>query len=376
MWLKAGHINNEELVEYVRSLKPDLKQLTVYPTDMCNYRCSLGDTAIPVKPENPESVIKEHLDVNALKRFVDEILASNKKIGVYLTGGEPLLYQDFSELLQFLRGRKIPVRVRSNGLMVKAYAGLLVNNTTAVVLSAFGTEEYHDDVCGKGSFKNLCQGIEALLEEKKSSKKRFPFVDVILNINPHNYTNVMDFVRFIRERFAESKVILESSVNTWLKARDLSVSFEPVVFTTEERGREYASQMKECLNCNVTEAWQSFLQDYATMDIQWLKSSIEELWKTEDVDYSNFADVYDYFNDMENVFGRSRCLAPWHELTIRNNGEVYPCVDLPDYSLGNIRESAFMDIWEGDRAERFRAYIKEQNLSMCNRCCRLFTHFW
>lgn len=376
MWLKAGNINNNALVEHVQMLKPELKQLTIFPTNLCNYRCTSGNTGRPGVPEDPDTVIKEHLDINSVKRFVDEILVSNKKINITLTGGEPLLYRNSNELLEFLRSRKIPVQVSSNGLLIKENARLLVENTTVIQITAFGTEEYHDAICGKGSFKNMCEGIDALLEEKKRSKKRFPFLDLFMIITPYNYTNTLDFVKYIRERFSESKVVLESSVNTWLKARDLSISFEPVLFTTEEKGREYASQMTDFLKCDISGAWQSFVQDFSGMDIQWLKKSIEELWKAEDIDYSNFIDIYDYFYDIENLFGRSRCLAPWHELTIHKNGDVYPCSDLPDYRLGNICETAFKDIWEGDRAECFRTLKKEKNLSMCNRCSRLFTHYW
>jgi radical SAM protein with 4Fe4S-binding SPASM domain len=114
----------------------------------------------------------------------------------------------------------------------------------------------------------------------------------------------------------------------------------------------------------------------AGIDPTALQTKLEELWKGEGIDYSNFVDLREYYGDSENVFGRSRCLAPWHELTIRENGDVYPCMDLPDYLLGNILESNFTDIWEGVRANRFRELLKTRRLWSCNRCRRLFTHFW
>lgn len=44
------------------------------------------------------------------------------------------------------------------------------------------------------------------------------------------------------------------------------------------------------------------------------------------------------------------------------------CVDFPDYSIGNVKESTIEDAWNSERAARFRAYRRRIPLSVCYRC--------
>lgn len=374
MWTKAGELGGEKLVEHIRNLKPELKQITIFPSDVCNYRCKMchiwGETGWGLK--QPQKVIDEQLDINVLKRFIEEILAVNKKFNVILTGGEPLLYKHFEELVRFLRSKKLPVYLLTNGSLVRENIPLLLNNIIAMNISLDGPEEFHDSIRGQGSFKNVCENIELLVKEKKKTNKMFPYININMVVSQYNYRSAKDFLKVLRERFKDIDIILQESTNPWLKRRDLSLSFSPVIFTTRERGNRYAAMMKEKLGCDVTPAWEGVAEDSLEIDAAILKKELEELWNDEGVDYSNFIGLDDYFYNIDNLFGRSKCLAPFHELGIRRTGDAYPCVDLPDYAFGNIYKSSFKEIWESDKANCFREMIKEQNLPVCNRCCRIF----
>jgi MoaA/NifB/PqqE/SkfB family radical SAM enzyme len=55
-------------------------------------------------------------------------------------------------------------------------------------------------------------------------------------------------------------------------------------------------------------------------------------------------------------------------IDIQPNGDANFCVDFPDYCLGNVREATIEEIWNGDRAERFRDFRRENPLAVCYRC--------
>ncbi|TYP72393.1 radical SAM/SPASM domain-containing protein [Paenibacillus methanolicus] len=374
MLTKAGRLGGTALVEHVRQLKPQIKQLTLFPSELCNYRCSFchiwGETGWALK--EPQRAIREQLDIDVLKRFLGEVTENNKNLGVIITGGEPMLYKHFTELVTYLRSRKANVYLLTNGSLIKNRVEFIMENIVALNISIDGPEEFHDSIRGKGSFKTICENIDALIQEKRRRKKMFPFINITMVLSKYNYKSVKDFMRALRERFPSESVVLHDSRNPWMKRRDLSVNLAPLLFTTPERGQAYADQMKEHLNCDVSPAWQGFVEEDIGIDTLELKRDLEELWAEEGIDTSHFVDIHDYFTDIENVFERSKCVAPWHEMVIRRTGDVYPCVDLPDYKYGNIYENSFQDMWEGERATAFRDYLRDDNLLMCNRCTRMF----
>ncbi|MFB9328388.1 radical SAM protein [Paenibacillus aurantiacus] len=374
MLTKAGRLGGTALVEHVQQLKPQIKQLTLFPSELCNYRCSFchiwGETGWALK--EPQRAIREQLDIDVLKRFLGEVTENNKNLGVIITGGEPMLYKHFTELVTYLRSRKANVYLLTNGSLIKNRVEFIMENIVALNISIDGPEEFHDSIRGKGSFKTICENIDALIQEKRRRKKMFPFINITMVLSKYNYKSVKDFMRALRERFPNESVVLHDSRNPWMKRRDLSVNLAPLLFTTPERGQAYAQQMKDHLNCDVSPAWQGFVEEDIGIDTLELKRDLEELWTEEGIDTSHFVDIHDYFTDIENVFERSKCVAPWHEMVIRRTGDVYPCVDLPDYKYGNIYENSFHEMWEGERATAFRDYLRHDNLLMCNRCTRMF----
>lgn len=374
MLTKAGSLGGTALVEHVQNLKPTIKQLTLFPSEMCNYRCSFchiwGETGWALK--EPQRAIREQLDIDVLKGFLHDVTEVNKNLSVIITGGEPMLYKHFTELVEYLRSRKANIYLLTNGSLIKKQVQFIMENIVAMNISIDGPEEFHDSIRGKGSFKTICENIDALIEEKRRRKKMFPFINITMVLSKYNYHSIKDFLGALRERFKDANVVLHDSKNPWLKRRDLSVNFAPLLFTTQERGLAYAAQMKEHLNCDVSAGWQGFVEEDIGIDTLALKKDLEEIWESEGVDTSSFVDIHEYFTDIDNVFGRTKCVAPWHEMVIRRTGEVYPCVDLPDYKYGNIYENSFQEMWEGERATQFREYLKTTNLMMCNRCTRMF----
>jgi radical SAM protein with 4Fe4S-binding SPASM domain len=67
------------------------------------------------------------------------------------------------------------------------------------------------------------------------------------------------------------------------------------------------------------------------------------------------------------------CPAPWVGLDITASGDLAPCHIFYDLVMGNLYEHSFEEIWNGEKYQIFRAYMKEHKLmSICPGCCILY----
>jgi radical SAM protein with 4Fe4S-binding SPASM domain len=78
-----------------------------------------------------------------------------------------------------------------------------------------------------------------------------------------------------------------------------------------------------------------------------------------------------YYDELETPV-RNHCIVPWCQTNINYNGDVHFCADYPDYILGNIKESSFADIYNGDRANRFREALNASDEGMFPGCLRCY----
>jgi len=378
MWKRAGNLSNEKLNTFIKTETPDFRQLNIFTNMTCNCRCKMchiwGETGCDITEKKDN--IKNHLDFNSIRRFINEAIEVKRKFSVSITGGEPLLYKNFSELVQFLNNKKLPVLLQTNGALLSNVAELIVQNVTGVGISIDGPPEVHDSIRGKKNiFRDATEGIASLIRLKEMSKKIFPLIIINCALSEHSVEHLHEFVDVIRAKFEPLGVRFNFEHHKNFGPKDILINFEPLLYTNEEQGSKYTKEMKSLFRCDVTDTWRGFLADNLNIDIKKLKTDITKIYNENNVDTSNFVDLDEYFKNIHNVFGWTRCRAPLHSITVKQNGEAYFCVDLPDYSIGNIYESSFVDIWEGQRATRFRDVLKHRNLSMCNRCCMLFQEF-
>ena len=64
------------------------------------------------------------------------------------------------------------------------------------------------------------------------------------------------------------------------------------------------------------------------------------------------------------------CLTPWLNPMIQEDGEVKSCTG---YSIGNINDSSFWELWNGERNQHFRKELMlHRKYSVCNRCCMMY----
>jgi len=65
-----------------------------------------------------------------------------------------------------------------------------------------------------------------------------------------------------------------------------------------------------------------------------------------------------------------QCLAPWKEAVISLSGEIIPCVSSGIYTIGNINNQSFEDIWNGEKITELRNAILAGDNKFCKQCVK------
>ncbi|MBI5103197.1 MAG: radical SAM protein [Nitrospirae bacterium] len=132
-----------------KSPAPSLRYLELQITDRCNLRCrhcyigECGGNDLPVGDIG-----------NVLKQFEEM-----QGLRVLLTGGEPFMHRNFSEVNEMLPDFRLRKVLFTNGLLLdgKRLGSL---NVDEVQISIDGLEGGHDSLRGKGSFRSAMHAVK------------------------------------------------------------------------------------------------------------------------------------------------------------------------------------------------------------------------
>lgn len=131
------------------------------------HRCNLACAHCYARDENQyQNAQDSELNANEWIRIITEIKDAGC-LYLLLTGGEPLLRQDFSEIYSFAKRNGFLITVFTNGTLVTGETAELFRQLPPrlVEITLYGaTAEVHDRVTGvPGSFNRARQGIETLI---------------------------------------------------------------------------------------------------------------------------------------------------------------------------------------------------------------------
>jgi SynChlorMet cassette radical SAM/SPASM protein ScmF len=142
------------------SNKYPLNSLFLYLTDRCNLRCSHCWISPQFSDQHQDGI-----PIEPLKKAIRDA----KNIGlqsVKLTGGEPLLYREFDELLYFLAAEALSVNMETNGTLIDKERLAVFKKTGISQISVSfdaGSADIHDAIRGvNGCFDRGVEGLEFL----------------------------------------------------------------------------------------------------------------------------------------------------------------------------------------------------------------------
>ncbi len=348
---------------------PPPEAITFFLTYLCNLRCKMcgqwGESGVTRRKSEGGSRradLAENIKIGEYRKIIEDI--ASFKPNITLFGGEPLLYKDVIELIGELKRRKLHVLMITNGSLLEKFAEELVSvKIDEINLSLDGDEKLHDEIRGlPGLFRKITAGVKKVQMIKKREKRKKPLINLQTTITKWNYTKLEKLLAVGEELSVDS------------------LTFHNLIYLTEDIYRKQEEEFGKDFNASSAD-WAGFVFS-PDIDGKVLTEKIRQIKNTRKkfpVDfYPAFpeSEIQEYYS---NPYFQSRsfspfCLSPWICSYIFPDGSIKPCLNL-DYSFGNVKRDAFLKIWNGERAVRFRRrLIERKNYPACFRCTEFYRY--
>jgi radical SAM protein with 4Fe4S-binding SPASM domain len=286
------------------------------PTNVCNHRCKW---CVSLEAHTGES-----LDLDTMRRLIDELAASDVKSIVLKGGGEPTAHPKIVETLDLIRSAGLSVGMITNGSMPRTGTREKVLEAcqwVRVSLDA-ATSATHRTIHGTTDFGRIIDNVKYLASAGDRVMVGLNFV-----AEPRNYHEMAAFAKMGRE--------LDVAYVTIRCVFDPS---SPLSEDTRAAMREQAIAARQY----EAEGFRVFL--------------------------GNFTEQYLNAKSTQ-PFPHARCLGPNLIGIVGGDGDVYACCFLRGnkrFSFGNVAEQSFTEIWKSPRR---KAVMEAVYRGECGRVC-------
>lgn len=341
-WAEISQQRKREIVEAIASgtvtRGPVHAELDL--TDRCNVACYFC---------NQQDVrTKEFVDVDRVREILDELAEGGLKSVRMSGGGDPLYHRNVLEILDMLADRGIVVdNLTTNGALMgpEVVARLVRDGAREVMVSlnAVDGADYARMMKVKPAiFDRVIENVRHLVEVRKGA---LPAVVVQFLLDRENFEALPRMYEVARDAGADTIV-----VNPVMDIPRERIDEERLLDPEDiERVRPVVRQVLE-VDRDARILQISFPTD------EWNRM-IEEEKRAAGVELENFFPTASSFREED-----GGCFFGWYTMTVRGNGDLYPCCMLmnPDYEpLGNASSGSILEHWRGRRFSRLRAEMRE-----------------
>ncbi|MBI4819369.1 MAG: radical SAM protein [Deltaproteobacteria bacterium] len=328
-------------------------RVTFEVTYRCNLACSFCFQEV-AREESPEFRKQYELSNDEISSIVDEL---PKTSFVTLNGGEVFVRKDFPELLARLTERGRAFNLVTNGTMLfEDKAKLLVDEVKAlsVGFSIDGVAETHDRIRKlPKAFDRTVENLTRLAEYRNRRNAKLPVLDMKTVMTGENIGQLIELYELAR------KIGVDYFTLSCLRTSDLILSL-PCREEMDESIYTYPRPIADDVDLGVFEAQLRRLFALAARNDR----PKLRFYPT----YSNVEGILKYYANRGSLDDYEPCDAPWTNIRIAPNGDVYPCLA---YKMGSVRDGSLMASWKGQRMNRFREILRDGLVPSCVGCCFL-----
>ncbi len=294
-------------------------------TKNCNLRCwfcgQWGRKGFFADTEGSEMTFADW------KKVIEELKSYTEKPDIMLWGGEPLVYEQFEEIVKLLRQDGFRLGIVSNGVMINEYAALLKEEFCHIYVSVDGTKEIHDKIRGEGVFDKVKENLELL---RGTNAK----ISVMSVLSEENISN------------------LEDTVEEILKLNCDEIILQEMIALSKEEAEEYKVQMRQMgITTEYINSW--IMENPPRCD----SNAIEKLCRK----------YPDKVKHLPHGIGEP-CKSENSHIHIAWNGNLLYCTDFYDFSAGNVKIEKIEDIFNNEKSEKFRRMIGDGKCPTCRHC--------
>lgn len=321
------HLDDDTNRNYLSN--PNEKRIVyIEITNRCNLQCRYCYNDSNIMNYN-------NMTLDEINKIV-EFINNNKNISLVISGGEPLLHPQFSNILDFIKKNKYDAMIYTNGVLLSKYIKELANSNIKLFVSLDGSSEIgHDYMRGTGNYNKTISGIEELLHAGFNSK-HLNFSFIINNYNIKSIENMIDLSLHYKVNKAQFV-----SMNPRGRGKDLSKELFP---------------SKE----NIIEMW--YMLSEMNEKYPSLKIDCDVFWQRKVISIGK------YMPGSCSICSKIR---------IDVSGNVFPCpfLDGNENIILNINECNLDRIFNNEKCERYLSILKEKSdikIPCCNCIFRSF----
>lgn len=344
---------------------PVMPFLDIETTLLCNLRCPFcwwwGESGlVPKMLEKKDPAVINPLTTEKIKKLMWDA----KKLGtktIHLSGAEPFMRKDTVELIEYGAQLGIDITINTNGTLLDdaILRRLAKVKNLSMVFSIDGPKDVHDSIRGKGVFDKVTTVIKKLAEYKGNNTSLR--IETNTTFSPLIRGRVMELARFLDTLPIDN------------------MTFQQLWFTTKEVAEVHKRFMKENFNIEDNGVDGHIISMPQRIYIEELIKEVDELSSARFSKPLNFKPLIRskqinlWYTDLHFVV-RQTCTAPWGTFVrVKTSGEVVFCPDdWVNYSIGNVHNESILELWNNDKAKKFRHVLgKVGTFPACARCCIL-----
>lgn len=335
--------------------------ISLFLTFRCNLRCHMcgqwGDAGAFKNMSGDQ--LRSGLSLDEIHALVDDVSSFHPAFTLF--GGEPTLYREWLEVVRYIKSKGMRCNMVTNGMrLVQAADEVVKMQMDEIILSLDGEEEAHDRSRGlEGAYQKMLEGTTAIQEAKRIHQAVRPVITVNCTMNEKNYRNLPGVIHAAEQMGAQV------------------VTLHHLLFLTQEVCKLH-NQIYEAKFGQPCQDWFGFVHDSVPdIDVDVLIKEMEAVKRLKSnvavAFYPNFTpeEIRRYYSADPFVPSsyKGRCLSLWVAAYVFPDGNVREYHSM-DYTLGNIREAKFTEIWNNERFRDYRRFVKEnRRFPVCSRGC-------
>lgn len=314
-------------------------------TNLCNLKCTF---CFQERKKRPDRMSTENwLNV------IDQI---PEKSRITLTGGEPLVFQDFDKI--FSKANNIAeTNIVTNGLLL--------------------SNQKIEQLINQKNFKVLGVSIDTIGNVNRDFKKsQWEFLAEQLNMfislrNQKNHEAALDIKTVILEENIDDLFEIHKMVAETLKAdthslqmlKGAEIQHSDLMFDFQQINKDYEAYQYKKFDKLIDQLNLIKEYDYKFNHKTYLHPN---LIKFDDKKKFEKKDLIHLNNKKHESKHFSTCYSPWSSVHINVDGNLFPCMAVP---MGNVKTTKLPEIIFSAEFKKFKDIIREKGtINGCNRC--------
>ena len=330
-------IDSHKLLYHVSRVNDWLSGKTIYPVYMeispsgvCNHRCTFCGLDFM-------EYQSRFLDTGLLKERLSEMGKLGLKSVMYSGEGEPFLHKDIFELISHTKNSGSDVAITTNGVLLnESLAEKILGNVEWIKVSiGAATKETYAIIhrTKPADFEKVIHNMSyaAKLRDKEGYKCALGMQILLL---PENSCEIEDLVKLSRDIGVDYLVIKPYSHHSFSKAeRYKEIKYTDYMHLADELKNYNSEKFSVVFRINTMSKWDERTRNY------------------------------------------KRCFALPFWSYIDSSGNVWGCKEFQGdetFHYGNIYESSFQEIWEGEKRMKSLQWVENKlDIEQCRVNCRM-----